>query len=73
MTPCKNIRILSLFDDSDLGWSREMLLRNAGYEVGSLPTDTGLSDALAGYFEHECVAKKMISSPDSGMDGVGLH
>ena len=51
MTPCINIRILSLCDDSSLGLSREMLLRNAGYEVASLPSDTGLSVAVARRFD----------------------
>ena len=51
MTPCKNIQILSLCDDSGLKRSRELLLQNAGYEVTSLPSDTGLTDVLARRFD----------------------
>lgn len=38
-TPC---RILSISDDDGLRYSRELLLKNAGYEIDSISSDAGL-------------------------------
>jgi hypothetical protein len=70
VTPCKDIRILCLCDDSDLGSSREMLLRNAGFEVASLPSDTGLSDGLARRFDIAVLCHSLGEKTVTRLTGV---
>ena len=47
----KTIRILSLYDETTIGYTYEILLRQSGYEVASVRGETCPDERLAGPFE----------------------
>lgn len=44
MSPTKGVRILSVCDDDGIRFSRELVLKQEGYEVESVPSDEHLED-----------------------------
>jgi hypothetical protein len=51
MISAKTIRILSLYYDTAMGWTHEILLRQSGYEVAFVRGDRCPDDRLAGPFD----------------------
>jgi DNA-binding NtrC family response regulator len=59
MSMSNRIRILSISDDDGLRFSRELVLRNKGYETESITSNEGLSAARARSFDIALICRSV--------------
>ena len=59
MSMSNRVRILSISDDDGLRFSRELVLRNEGYETESITSNHGLSGAHARSFDIALICRSV--------------
>ena len=61
MTPVRPSRLISISDDDSLRYSREMILRNDGYEIVSISSHALLEDLLQTPFDVAIICQSVES------------
>jgi DNA-binding response OmpR family regulator len=72
MSPAKGIRILSICDDEGIRFSRELVLKQEGYEVESVRSDEDVDDSRIKSF-HIAVLCHSLSPEDAARMTIQLR